>query len=328
MTSSAITSDHEGDPNWTTVNYGDLEAWGNLHPSTSATKNVLGLSGIPGLALSGRAGLQSNLLSSFAHQRYLESYRGMQHLNPNMVKREPGSQAGNQHSIGVSMNGGKTQETDYDFPPVSPMLYDLMQRALTKTSHATTVVAQDNARSYTERATVAAQAIVLSGRTFEERYRAGSPGSQVPMCLVEGCNADLSTAKDYHRRHKVCEFHSKALNVVVCGEVQRFCQQCSRFHFPSEFDDGKRSCMKRLADHHRRRRKAQLSALTCDAAVECIGMKGEENSDPSDSPATVEDSWKSRLAQFWKRRVVRRAARALDDPAGKRTYEESYSQVM
>jgi hypothetical protein len=170
MTSSAITSDHEGDPNWTTVNYGDLEAWGNLHPSTSATKN---LDGIPGLAPTGTAGLQSNLLSSFAHQRYLESCGGMQHLNPNMVKREPASQAGNQHSVGVSMNGGKTQESDYDFPPVSPMLYDL-----TKTSHATTVVAQDNARSYTERATVATQD---KARSYTEQ---ASGGDFIPF--VEG----------------------------------------------------------------------------------------------------------------------------------------------
>jgi hypothetical protein len=64
----------------------------------------------------------------------------------------------------------------------------------------------------------------------------------------------------------------------------------NRFHFLSEFDDGKRSCRKRLADHHRRRRKPQLSALTCDAAVECIGMKGEEDSDLSGSPASGESS--------------------------------------
>jgi hypothetical protein len=152
-----------------------------------------------------------------------------------MVKREPGSQAGNQHSIGVSMNGGKTQESDHAYPPV-PMCYDLMQCALTKTSHATTVVAQDNAQSYTERATVATQDKArsyteqVSGGRLEES--AGSPGSQVPMCQVEGCNADLSTAKHYHRRHNVCEFHSKARNVVAHVHVQRFCQQCSRY-FPS-----------------------------------------------------------------------------------------------
>jgi hypothetical protein len=41
-------------------------------------------------------------------------------------------------------------------------------------------------------------------------------------------------------------------------------------------------------------------------------------------PVSVEDLRVSSIAQF----VKRRAVRALDDPAWKRTYEESYSQVM
>ena len=52
---------------------------------------------------------------------------------------------------------------------------------------------------------------------------------QTPKCQVEGCKNDLSCAKDYHRRHKVCAFHSKATKVVVGGREQRFCQQCSRY---------------------------------------------------------------------------------------------------
>ncbi|KAJ6328369.1 hypothetical protein OIU77_010124 [Salix suchowensis] len=84
------------------------------------------------------------------------------------------------------------------------------------------------------------------------------PGSSsnAPRCQAEGCNADLTHAKHYHRRHKVCEFHSKASTVIAAGLTQRFCQQCSRFHLLSEFDNGKRSCRKRLADHNRRRRKS------------------------------------------------------------------------
>ena len=54
------------------------------------------------------------------------------------------------------------------------------------------------------------------------------PASQVPRCQAEGCKADLTNAKHYHRRHKVCEFHSKATSVVTGGVQQRFCQQCSR----------------------------------------------------------------------------------------------------
>ncbi|KAF7137680.1 hypothetical protein RHSIM_Rhsim07G0032900 [Rhododendron simsii] len=89
------------------------------------------------------------------------------------------------------------------------------------------------------------------------RSRPGEPGSiNSPRCQAEGCNADLTHAKHYHRRHKVCEFHSKAATVVANGLTQRFCQQCSRFHVLSEFDNGKRSCRKRLADHNRRRRKS------------------------------------------------------------------------
>ncbi|KAI4354769.1 hypothetical protein L6164_003608 [Bauhinia variegata] len=111
----------------------------------------------------------------------------------------------------------------------------------------------------------------LGGRTYfsseddfvsrlYRRSRPAEPGttsSNSPRCQAEGCNADLSHAKHYHRRHKVCEFHSKAATVIAAGLTQRFCQQCSRFHLLTEFDNGKRSCRKRLADHNRRRRKTQ-----------------------------------------------------------------------
>nr|CAD1844891.1 unnamed protein product [Ananas comosus var. bracteatus] len=81
--------------------------------------------------------------------------------------------------------------------------------------------------------------------------------TRTARCQAEGCGADLTHAKHYHRRHKVCEFHSKASIVITAGLSQRFCQQCSRFHVLAEFDQGKRSCRKRLADHNRRRRKSQ-----------------------------------------------------------------------
>ncbi|KAL9259919.1 Squamosa promoter-binding-like protein [Drosera capensis] len=84
----------------------------------------------------------------------------------------------------------------------------------------------------------------------------GSPPMH-PACQVKGCKADLSSAKDYHRRHKVCDMHSKAAQALVGDVMQRFCQQCSRFHVLQEFDEGKRSCRRRLAGHNKRRRKAQ-----------------------------------------------------------------------
>ncbi|GLT45797.1 hypothetical protein SLA2020_196190 [Shorea laevis] len=89
------------------------------------------------------------------------------------------------------------------------------------------------------------------------------PGGGVlpPSCQVERCGVDLTDAKRYHRRHKVCEVHAKAPVVIVAGLRQRFCQQCSRFHELSEFDETKRSCRSRLAGHNERRRKsAETSA--------------------------------------------------------------------
>ncbi|CAI9111706.1 OLC1v1011996C1 [Oldenlandia corymbosa var. corymbosa] len=90
--------------------------------------------------------------------------------------------------------------------------------------------------------------------------------SQIPFCQVHGCKKDLSSSKDYHKRHKVCEIHSKSIKVIVNGIEQRFCQQCSRFHLLAEFDDGKRSCRKRLAGHNERRRKPHISVHTSRAA--------------------------------------------------------------
>ncbi|CAH2046979.1 unnamed protein product [Thlaspi arvense] len=88
-----------------------------------------------------------------------------------------------------------------------------------------------------------------------KRSKSVSQRPQTPHCQVEGCNLDLSSAKDYHRKHRICENHSKFPKVVVSGVERRFCQQCSRFHCLSEFDEKKRSCRRRLSDHNARRRK-------------------------------------------------------------------------
>lgn len=130
---------------------------------------------------------------------------------------------------------------------------------------------------------------------FGKRLRPDAP--HAPLCQAEGCKSDLRIAKHYHRRHKVCEYHSKAATVIISGQKQRFCQQCSRFHVLAEFDDGKRSCRKRLADHNRRRRKTQLSPSTSlvsstthqpieeseDGAGTHEGV-GSKNSNPVDNP--------------------------------------------
>lgn len=64
-----------------------------------------------------------------------------------------------------------------------------------------------------------------------KRARKTSSHSQTAFCQVHGCNKDLSSSKDYHKRHKVCDVHSKTAKVIVNGIEQRFCQQCSRLVF-------------------------------------------------------------------------------------------------
>ncbi|RAL38327.1 hypothetical protein DM860_002305 [Cuscuta australis] len=119
---------------------------------------------------------------------------------------------------------------------------------------------------------------------------------QALVCQVLGCNRDLGSSKDYHKRHKVCDEHSKTPKVIVNGMEQRFCQQCSRqpkryhgwicnkhkticrFHMLAEFDDDKRSCRKRLVGHNERRRKPHRECLWDIAGPRLLDMPRGRNS--------------------------------------------------
>ncbi|XP_024988362.1 squamosa promoter-binding-like protein 12 isoform X2 [Cynara cardunculus var. scolymus] len=110
------------------------------------------------------------------------------------------------------------------------------------------------------------EASVSSGEPFiglklGKKVKPSCQSTPIQRCQVEGCNLDLSSAKEYHRKHRVCESHSKCPKVVVGGLERRFCQQCSRFHSLSEFDEKKRSCRRRLSDHNARRRKPQQETI-------------------------------------------------------------------
>ncbi|KAF3606229.1 hypothetical protein DY000_02047119 [Brassica cretica] len=95
--------------------------------------------------------------------------------------------------------------------------------------------------------------------TRKKSKSCGQSSMQVPRCQVDGCELDLSSAKDYHRKHRVCETHSKCPKVTVSGVERRFCQQCSRLHAVSEFDEKKRSCRK-----HQRQHTNVVWGTTCD----------------------------------------------------------------
>ncbi|MFS7930170.1 putative transcription factor SBP family [Helianthus anomalus] len=64
-----------------------------------------------------------------------------------------------------------------------------------------------------------------------KKVKISNMSMSVSRCQVEGCNLDLLYAKEYHKKHRVCGNHSKALKVVVAGLERRFCQQCSRYAF-------------------------------------------------------------------------------------------------
>eukprot|EP00775_Hariotina_reticulata_P004739 gene4739-4989_t len=60
------------------------------------------------------------------------------------------------------------------------------------------------------------------------------------VCIVDGCQADLSGMKPYFRRSKICPPHQAAATVILNGSECRFCQQCTRCHSVEEFDGSKR----------------------------------------------------------------------------------------
>lgn len=100
-------------------------------------------------------------------------------------------------------------------------------------------------------ATVAATAAAGGGR---KRAKSGA-SPPAARCQVAGCEADISELKGYHRRHRVCLTCANASSVLIEGEDKRYCQQCGKFHLLADFDEGKRSCRRKLERHNKRRRR-------------------------------------------------------------------------
>ncbi|CAL9777548.1 unnamed protein product [Musa acuminata subsp. burmannicoides] len=146
---------------------------------------------------------------------------------------------------------------------------------------------------------LSSSASITSSIALVKKSRVSQQTFQNFYCQVEGCNIDLTTAKDYHRKHRVCVNHSKSPKVIVAGQERRFCQQCSRFHGLSEFDQNKRSCRRRLSDHNVRRRKPQPMTISFSS----LRISSSDHDDghqmnlvfgrapPSNVPATVSSPW-------------------------------------
>lgn len=64
----------------------------------------------------------------------------------------------------------------------------------------------------------------------------------------------------FHQRYHICPTHLMAEEVLRKGTLQRFCQQCGRFHDLDLFAPGMRSCRQQLARHAERRRRGRAMA--------------------------------------------------------------------
>ncbi|XP_022760465.1 squamosa promoter-binding-like protein 7 isoform X2 [Durio zibethinus] len=112
-----------------------------------------------------------------------------------------------------------------------------------------------------------------AGVPGKKRARTGRCGPGTCRCQVPSCKADISELKGYHRRHRVCLRCANSTTVLIDGESKRYCQQCGKFHLLSDFDEGKRSCRRKLERHNNRRRRKPVGSKT---AVNKEGLQSED----------------------------------------------------
>jgi hypothetical protein len=73
-----------------------------------------------------------------------------------------------------------------------------------------------------------------------------------------------------------------------------FCDAlCGRFHVLTEFDEAKRSCRKRLAEHNRRRRKPATTAVPSKDGSSSPTAKKPNNAGAITSPYTTDHKSKN-----------------------------------
>ncbi|OWM91212.1 hypothetical protein CDL15_Pgr000156 [Punica granatum] len=91
---------------------------------------------------------------------------------------------------------------------------------------------EEEEESESKRIRAAGVSFSASGKKFGSSSGTSAGGwastGRATTCQADNCTTDMTEAKRYHRRHKVCEFHAKAQVVLIDGIHQRFCQQCSR----------------------------------------------------------------------------------------------------
>ncbi|XVE65696.1 hypothetical protein DITRI_Ditri08aG0020300 [Diplodiscus trichospermus] len=142
-----------------------------------------------------------------------------------------------------------------------------------------------------------------AGAPGKKRARTGRVGSGKCRCQVPGCEADISELKGYHRRHRVCLGCANSSTVLIDGETKRYCQQCGKFHLLSDFDEGKRSCRRKLERHNNRRRRKPGGSKTAvnkesqgavqSELIACDGEAGKDDLSLSGQIAEEEPTFES-----------------------------------
>ncbi|PPD82170.1 hypothetical protein GOBAR_DD20889 [Gossypium barbadense] len=115
-----------------------------------------------------------------------------------------------------------------------------------------------------------------AGAPGKKRARTGRVGSGTSRCQIPGCEVDITELKGYHRRHRVCLQCANSSTVLINGESKRYCQQCGKFHLLSDFDEGKRSCRRKLERHNNRRRRKPVGSKT-EVNKESLGAVQSED---------------------------------------------------
>ncbi|XAR54570.1 hypothetical protein NMG60_11029771 [Bertholletia excelsa] len=130
---------------------------------------------------------------------------------------------------------------------------------------------------------------------LEEEEEHGFPGKKRPRtarlatrCQVPRCEADISELKGYHRRHRVCLRCANASTVVLDGQGKRYCQQCGKFHLLLDFDEGKRSCRRKLKRHsNRRRRKMIEPRVLSENEIQELGLADDAACDDENGKESI-----------------------------------------
>ncbi|KAE8723385.1 sugar transporter ERD6-like 16-like [Hibiscus syriacus] len=142
-----------------------------------------------------------------------------------------------------------------------------------------------------------------AGVPGKKRARTGRVGSGTFRCQVPGCGADITELKGYHRRHRVCLQCANSSTVLIDGETKRYCQQCGKFHLLKDFDEGKRSCRRKLERHNNRRRRKPADSRTAlnrespgavqSQYIACDGEAGKDDLSLSGQIAEEEHTFES-----------------------------------